>query len=141
MKVKIKAHSKFPLSTDETPRKTTRRESNSIDGICSLGLCRCSPSPVVSISLILNHLHHYPDGQRDHTSNNKTGPRSPDPHVFFPWQFFLFGNLLCISYTPQNAHESLDPEKNNIFSCLCCTNVLDSYAGSHRVFPFGRDGL
>ena len=72
-------------------------------------------------------IYNYLEGQWHHISDNKTRPWSPDPHVYFPWQFFCFGNLLCVCYAPQNAHMSLDTKKNDFFSCLCHTNVLHSY--------------
>ena len=65
---------------------------------------------------------------------------SRPPCFFFPWQFFPFGNLLCVCYTPQNGDESLDT-KNDFFSCLCHTNVLHPYTWGHRVIPSGCDGL
>lgn len=61
----------------------------------------------------------------------KLDPALQTPMYFFTGQFFLLGNLLRVSCSPQNAHESLHPEKNNLFSCLCCTNVLLPHAGSH----------
>lgn len=49
--------------------------------------------------------------------------------------------MLFISYTDQNPHKSLDPEKDNFLSWLYCTKVLDSYAGIHWVFSSSCYGL
>lgn len=38
-------------------------------------------------------------------------PALQTPVYFFPWQFFPLGNLLCISYSPQNAHEFRCPNR------------------------------
>jgi hypothetical protein len=63
------------------------------------------------------------------------------PMYYFLGNFFLFGNLLCVSYSPQNACESWHSKKKHLFTCLYYTNVLCSCTGSPRVFSFGCDVL
>ena len=85
---------------------------------------------MVSFWDILSHLCDYPVGEWHHNSNNQSRYHSSEAHVFFPRQFFLPRNLLCIGHSSQDAHGPLDPERNHFFFHLCCPNVLLPYPGA-----------
>lgn len=62
-----------------------------------------------------------------------------DPALFTPMyvflgNFFLFGNLLCISYTTQNAHVSLGSKKSNFLDACAAQTCWILMLGATKCF-------